>query len=223
MPLLSAWLLGLMTAISPCPLATNITETAYLSRNFENRRTVLLSGVLYSLGRAFSYVAIGAIVYAGVSKFEVARLFQQYGERLLIPLLILTGLMMLGVLPLGWLGAGRLTERWSERFKHQGLLGATLLGAIFALVFCPYSGALYFGMLMPLTLSQPAGLWLPFVFALGTGLPVLLFAYLVAFSFGQVGRYFRVVQRLEKGMRYVAGSVFVLTGLYYWLIFAQVL
>lgn len=220
-PWLAAFALGLLTAVSPCPLATNITATAYIAKGFTEKRQVLWSGVLYTVGRALSYTLIGLVVYFGASKFHVARFFQGNGEKFLAPILILIGLIMLGVIKLDFLGKINITEKLSDRFKNRGLTGALLLGILFALAFCPYSGALYFGMLLPMTVANADGLYLPLIFALGTGLPVLLFTYLIAFSMEKVGKYFNAIQRVEKVMRYVAGGVFLLTGVYYALIFLK--
>ncbi|MFT5164867.1 MAG: cytochrome c-type biogenesis protein [Saprospiraceae bacterium] len=219
-PILSAFILGLMTAISPCPLATNITATAYISKNISSRKKVLLSGILYSMGRAFSYTVIGLILYFGASKFHVARLFQQNGEKYLGILLIIIGLIMLNVIQLNFLEKSNFQERFSERFKGQGLWGSFLLGVVFALAFCPYSGALYFGVLIPMTISSASGLYLPIVFAIGTGLPVILFTYLLTFAAHKVSVVFNKITKIERVMRYVAGGVFVLAGIYYVSIFA---
>ena len=142
-PILSAFILGLMTAISPCPLATNITATAYISKNISSKRKVFLSGLLYSLGRGFSYTAIGLILFFGASKFHIARFFSQNGEKYLGPLLILIGLIMLNVIKFDFLGEWNFQERLSEKLKDKGLLGSFLIGVVFALAFCPYSGALF--------------------------------------------------------------------------------
>lgn len=220
-PWLAAFALGLLTAISPCPLATNITATAYIAKGFQDKRMVVWSGVLYTLGRAFSYVAIAVILYLGASKFHVARLLQGNGEKWLGPIMLLIGLIMLGVIPLNFKGSN-LLQKFSERVG-KGWAGAFLMGAIFALAFCPYSGVLYFGMLIPMTLAAPEAFSIPFIFALGTGLPVLLFTYLLAFSMEKVGAWFNAIQKVEKVLRYVAGAVFVLAGIYYILIFLHVL
>ena len=218
-PILSAFVLGLMTAISPCPLATNITATAYIAKNISSKRKVLWSGILYSLGRAFSYTIIGIVLFFGASKFHVARLFQQNGEKFLGPLLIIIGLIMLNVIKFNFIGKSNFQERFSERFEGQGLWGSFLLGVIFALAFCPYSGALYFGMLIPITITSASGLYLPVVFAIGTGLPVILFTYLLVYATHQVSPVFKKISRVERVMRYVAGAVFVLVGIYYLNIF----
>ncbi len=222
-PILSALVLGLMTSISPCPLATNITATAFISKNISNKRLVFLSGVIYSLGRAFSYTAIGLILFFGASKFHVGRFFQQNGEKFLGPLLIIIGLIMLNVIRLNFLGKSNFTENFTEKLKGKGLLGSFLIGVIFALAFCPYSGALYFGMLIPMTISSVDGLYLPIIFAFGTGLPVILFTYLLAFAAGKVGVFYNKIAKIEKVMRSITGIVFVITGVYYVLIFAKLI
>lgn len=218
-PILSALVLGLMTAISPCPLATNITATAYIAKNISSKRKVLLSGVVYALGRALSYTVIGLILYFGASKFEIQRFFSQNGEKYLGPLLIILGLIMLNVIPLNFLGKGSMEERFSEKFKDKGLLGTLFLGILFALAFCPYSGALYFGMLVPMSISSSSGLYLPIVFAIGSAAPVILFTYLLAFAVDKIGGVYQKMQILEKYMRYIAAVVFIVAGLYYISIF----
>lgn len=222
-PILSALALGLMTSISPCPLATNITAIAYISKNISNKKMVFLSGMVYSLGRAFSYTVVGLILYFGASKFHISKFFNQNGEKFLGPLLILLGLIMLNIIRINFFGKSSFTEKLSEKFKNKGLLGSFFIGVIFALAFCPYSGALYFGMLIPMTISSADGLYLPVIFAFGTGLPVILFTYLLAFTAGSVGNFFNKITKIEVVMRKVAGVVFILAGSYYVLIFTGVL
>lgn len=221
--IVSSFFLGILTAISPCPLATNITATAYISKNITNKRKVFLSGLTYTLGRAISYTAIGLILYFGASKFNVAKLLSRNGEKILGPLLIIIGLIMLNVIKLNFLGKSNFQEKLTNKFKDKGLLGSFLIGVIFALAFCPYSGALYFGMLIPMTISSADGLYLPIVFAFGTGLPVILFTYLLAFTAGKVGVFYNKITKIEKVMRFAAVVVFILTGLYYIGIFVGVI
>lgn len=222
-PLLAAFALGLLTAVSPCPLATNITATAYIARTLKSRSTVLLSGLLYTLGRMLSYTVLGISIYFGASKFQAAKLFQGNGEKFIGPLMILIGLIMLDVIKLSFLSKGSLTDKLSDRFKDKGLLGSFLLGIVFALAFCPYSGALFFAMLIPMTLSASAGLALPPLFSLGTGLPVIFFAFVIAFSIEKLGAYFKAIQKVEKVMRIITGLTFLLTGLYFFAIYLKIL
>ena len=223
-PLVSALLLGILTAISPCPLATNITSIAFISKNnSEGRKKVLLSGLLYTLGLAFTYTGIALIITFGASKFQVAKFFQGNGEKFVGPIMLLVGLIMLNVIKLNFLGKGNFTEKWSDKFKEKGLLGAFLLGALFAMAFCPYSGALYFGALIPMSIKSGAGILYPLFYALGAGTLVMFFTGIIAFSISQLGKYFKAIQKTEKVMRVIAGLLFVLTGSYYILIYLKVI
>lgn len=219
LPILTAFILGLMTAISPCPLATNITAIAYISKDINNKKLVFLNGIIYTLGRAFSYTAIGMLLFFGASKFQIAKFFSSYGEMFLGPLLVIIGLILLNVIKLNFLGKFNIQERLTQNLQKKGLLGTFLIGVVFALAFCPYSGALYFGMLIPLTITSANGLYLPFIFALGTGLPVVIFAYLLAFTVGSIGKFHTGIQKAEKTMRYLSGGVFIIVGFYYISIF----
>ncbi|RAR47157.1 aromatic aminobenezylarsenical efflux permease ArsG family transporter [Flavobacterium lacus] len=220
-PLLAALALGLLTAIAPCPLATNITATAFIAKTIKSKRKVILSGLLYTIGRMFSYTLVATIIYFGASKFHIAKLFQGNGEKYIGFVLVVLGLIMLDVIQFNFIKGGNLTDKLSDKFKNKGLLGSFLLGALFALAFCPYSGALFFGMLVPMTIQS--GLTLPLAFSLGTGLPVILFAFVIAFSIQKLGLYFNAITKFEKWMRKVAGIIFILTGLYYITIYFKLL
>lgn len=216
-PLVSAFLLGLMTAISPCPLATNITAIAYISKNIENKRRVFINGLFYTLGRAISYVSIGLVLFFGASKFHIASFFQSNGEKFLGPLLIIIGIFMLDVIKFNFPGLGKITDRFNKMEKNW--LSSLLMGMLFALAFCPYSGVLYFGMLIPMTISSTSGLFLPLIFAIATGLPVIIFAYLIAFTFSEVGNFFNKLKTFEKWFRKIVAFVFIAVGIYYMYIF----
>jgi cytochrome c-type biogenesis protein len=214
-PILAAFALGLLTAIAPCPLATNITATAFIAKTINKKKKVVLSGLLYTLGRMFSYTSIGALIYFGASKFQVAKIFQGNGEKYIGYVLIIIGLIMLDVIKLNFIKGFNFTEKLSETFKTKGLLGSFLLGALFAMAFCPYSGALFFVMLIPMTLASSEGLLLPVFFSIGTGLPVIFFAFVIAFSMEKLGNYFKIITKIEKIMRVTAALTFIITGLYY--------
>ncbi|WP_297091258.1 aromatic aminobenezylarsenical efflux permease ArsG family transporter [uncultured Draconibacterium sp.] len=213
-PILSAFLLGLMTAISPCPLATNITAIGFISKDIESKRKVFTSGLVYTLGRGISYTAIGILFFLGASQFNLEGFFQTWGEKILGPLLIVIGLFMLGVLKLTIPGIGSLTEKMENK-QNKGFWGVLLLGIVFALAFCPYSGVLYFGMLIPMTISSASGLYLPMVFALATGIPVIIFAWLIAFSVGSIGGFYNKMKNFEIWFRRVVAVLFIGVGIYY--------
>lgn len=221
MPLLAAFALGLLTAIAPCPLATNITATAYIAKSIESQRKTLLSGVLYTFGRVLTYTLIGGIIYFGASKFEVSKLLQGNGEKFIGFIMVFIGLIMLNVIKLNFGSGSSFKENLTEKFKDKGLSGSFILGAVFALAFCPYSGALFFVMLIPMMLTASAGLGLPIVFAIGTGIPVILFSFVIAFSIQKIGIYFKAISKFENVMRIVAGIIFIVTGLYYINIYFQ--
>ncbi len=218
LPFLSAFMLGLMTAVSPCPLATNITAIGFISKDIDNRRRVFLNGLVYTLGRAVSYTGIGLLFFFGASRFRISGLLQQWGEKLLGPLLIVIGIFMLGIIRLNLPGLGRLGSRMEEK-SRSGFLGVLLLGIVFALAFCPYSGVLYFGMLIPMTVSSASGLYLPLVFALATGIPVIVFAWLIAFSVGQVGTFYQRIRAFEQWFRRLVAVLFIIVGIYYTIIY----
>ncbi|MCE5332671.1 MAG: aromatic aminobenezylarsenical efflux permease ArsG family transporter [Bacteroidales bacterium] len=214
----TAFVLGLMTAISPCPLATNISAIGFISRDIENQKRVFYNGLVYTLGRAISYTGLAVILYSGASKMQVSMLFQGWGEKILGPLLILTGLLMLDVIKLNFPGLSGLTDKIGERSKGS-YWSTLLLGMVFALAFCPYSGVLYFAMLIPLTISSASGLYLPVIFAIATGLPVILFAWLLAFAVGNVGKMYNRIKVFELWFRRVVSVVFIGVGVYYIVIF----
>ena len=204
-PILTAFILGLMTAISPCPLATNITAIGFISKDIVSQRKVFINGLVYTLGRAISYTGIGLLFFFGASQFEFAGFFQEWGEKLLGPLLIIIGLFMLGVLKIKIPGIGGSLTEVMEKKSNSGFWGVLLLGVVFALAFCPYSGVLYFGMLMPMTISSASGLYLPIFFAIATGIPVIIFAWLIAFSVGSIGNVYNKLKTI----------LFVAVGVYY--------
>lgn len=210
----TALILGLMTAISPCPLATNISAIGYISRDIENRKRVFVNGLIYTLGRAVSYTGLALLIYSGASRMNISRLFQGWGEKLLAPLLIIIGLMMLDVIPVRFPGLSGITGRIGEKGKGS-YLGTLLLGMVFALAFCPYSGVLYFAILIPLTVAGADGLYLPAVFAFATGLPVIIFSWLLAYSVGQVGRLYKHLKIFEVWFRRFVAVLFIGVGIYY--------
>lgn len=211
---LSALILGLMTAISPCPLATNISAIGFIGRNLEDKRRVFINGLVYTLGRAFSYTTLALIIFLGASKFNVSRLFQGYGEKLLGPILIIIGLFMLNLIRIPLPSVSGLADKLEHR-NAGSYLTSFFLGSVFALAFCPYSGVLYFMMLIPMTVSSVSGLYLPVVFAIATGLPVILFAWLLAYAVSNVGKLYNNLKVFEYWFRRIVAVIFIASGLYF--------
>ncbi len=212
--ILTAFILGLMSSLGPCTLATNITAIGFISRDIENKRRVFMSGLIYTLGRAFSYTALGVILYLGASQLKVSMIFQGWGEKLIGPLLIVIGLFMLDVIKLKLPGFSGLTDRVGERSRRSHW-STFLLGVVFALAFCPYSGVLYFVMLIPITIASTSGLFLPVVFATGTGLPVIVFAWLLAYAVGNVASLYNKIRVFDTWFRRIMAVLFIVVGIYY--------
>ena len=214
-PLLTAFLLGILTSISPCPLVTNITAIAYISKEVKTIKNTLLNGLFYTIGRGVSYTLLAILIYFGLSSFQVSRIFQGWGDKVLGPILIIIGFIMFGVIKINFGSHDDKIEKLKQWLSGKGYFGSLLLGTLFALAFCPYSGVLFFGALIPLTLKSVESLLLPPIFALGTGLPVIIFSFLIAFSMQKVSKAFQVVQKIEKVMRYSVAVIFVGVGIYY--------
>ena len=214
-PALSALLLGLITAISPCPMATNIAAIAYVSRRATQRRYSIMTGTLYTLGRMFSYSVIGVLIIVGGLEIPgLASFLQDFGEQVLGPLLIVIGVIMLSInrMPFS-LGGGKLSSI-GEKVANWGMIGGFLLGALFALAFCPYSAVLFFGLLIPLALKSAGGVTLPAVYAIGTGLPVLVFGTLISLGVARVSTWLNAVTRAEKVIRVAVSIIFIGVGIY---------
>ncbi len=221
-PVLTAFLLGLLTALSPCPLATNIAAIGFIGKDMEDRKRVFRNGLLYTLGRILSYTLLGVVLILvlreGSSMFGIQKAIGTWGEWLLGPLLLVIGLFMLwgdrlNLPQFGFKGN-------AEGLARKGGWGALLIGILFALAFCPTSGMFYFGMLIPLSATTPAGYLLPVVFAVATALPVLAVAWILAFSVQQMGRFYGRMRTVQRWMNLLVGVLFVVIGIYYsWMMY----
>ncbi len=217
----SAWLtvgsalwLGILTSISPCPLATNIAAVSYVGRQVGSARSAILAGALYTAGRTLAYLVLGAAaVWSLMSVVAVSSFLQGEFHRALGPLLIVVGLLLLGLIKVGLPGFG-VSSGLQQRIDRSGVWGAGLLGVVFALSFCPVSAALFFGSLVPLAAERSSPLLLPAVYGVGTALPVTGFAVLLAAGTGRLGKALDRVQAFEIWARRVTGIVFIVVGIY---------
>ena len=215
----SALWFGILTSVSPCPLATNITAISFVGRRTGSPIGVLLSGLLYTLGRALVYTAIGILLVSSLlSAPTVSLTLQTWMNKLLGPILILVGMVMLGLLRISFRGRG-MSQRLQQRVERWGLLGALGLGALFALSFCPVSATLFFGSLLPLAVTHGSGILLPFVYGIGTAIPVVIFAIVLAFGARWLSKLFERVTQVERWMRTVTGLVFIGVGIYMSLVY----
>lgn len=216
-PALTAFLLGLLTAISPCPLATNIAAIGFIGKDIENRRRIFRNGLLYTLGRVVAYTVLGIVLILilkeGASLFGIQQFIGRYGELVLAPALLLIGVFMLlgnklRLPSFGFNGSG-------EGLARKGGWGALLLGMLFALAFCPTSGVFYFGILIPMSATAAAGYLLPALFAVATALPVLTVAWILAFSVQHISSFYGKILTVQKWLNRIVGGLFVIIGIYY--------
>ena len=221
-PVLTAFLLGLLTALSPCPLATTIAAIGFIGKEMEDRKRVFRNGLLYTLGRILAYTLLGfvliLILNEGSSMFGIQKTIGTWGERVLGPALLVIGLFMLfgdrmNLPQFGFKGN-------AEGLARKGGWEALLIGILFALAFCPTSGVLYFGMLIPLSATTTAGYLLPAVFAIATALPVLVVAWILAFSVQQMGCFYGRMRTVQRWMNLFVGVLFIGIGIYYgWMMY----
>lgn len=212
---ITAFWLGILTSISPCPLATNIAAVSFLSKKISHPGKVLLSGIVYSFGRMMAYAVLGFLIINSLLSIPViANFLQKYMNKALGLILILTGLFLLDVLKIKVPGLS-ISEKHRGRLAESGIFGSLLLGFIFALSFCPVSAGLFFGSLIPLALNSSFGVSLIFIYGIGTGLPVLVFAFAIALGITSLSRWFNWLAKSEIYVRRVTGIIFIIVGFYY--------
>ena len=210
----TAFWLGILTSISPCPLSTNIAAVSYVGRRVGSGRAVLLSGVLYTSGRSLAYLVLGAAsVWSLMSMVSVSTFLQGTFSRLLGPILIVLGLVLLGIFEFRVPSVG-VSDGLQARVDRAGVWGAGILGLVFAVAFCPVSAGLFFGGLVPLAVERSSPLLLPVVYGIGTALPVIIFAALLAASARRLGEALDRVQIFERWARRVTALVFIGVGVY---------
>ncbi|UCG50745.1 MAG: sulfite exporter TauE/SafE family protein [Candidatus Latescibacterota bacterium] len=216
---LSALWLGILTSVSPCPLATNIAAISFIGRRVESPREVLLCGTLYTVGRTITYVILGALLaYSLLSTPYVSHVLQKYMNKILGPILILVGMFLLDLIRVSWSGA-EIGSHLEHRARKMGLWGAGLLGIGFALSFCPVSAALFFGSLLPLAVQSNSPVFLPLLYGVGTALPVVVFAIVISVSAHSLGKAFASVTLVERWARRITGIVFIGVGIYFTVVY----
>lgn len=217
--ILTAFWFGVLTSISPCPLATNIAAISFVARKVGRMRSVLLSGLLYAAGRTAAYLALGALIMGGLlASGEIALFLQRYLNQALGPALVLVGMLLLGMI--GTAASVSLVGGTVQARAAKGGVGwAALLGMLFALSFCPVSAGLFFGVLIPLSVSNGSVFVLPLVYGIGTAAPVIVFALLIAFASQRLGAAFDRLTQIERWVRRITGAVFIVAGVYYSLLY----
>ena len=224
-PVVTAFLLGLLTAVSPCPLATNITAMGFISKDISDARRVFRNGIFYTAGRMVAYTVLGAVLIAilrsGADTFAVQQAVSEWGEVLLAPALILIGVFMLVAHRLNLPKFGVTASPRAERLRGAG--GCLMLGVLLAMTFCPTSGLLYFGMLIPMSAVESGGYMLPAVYAIATGLPVAAVAWVLAFSVAGMGRFYNAMIAFQRWFNRIVAVAFILVGTYYLLQYLELI
>jgi len=214
-PLFTAFILGIIMATSPCPLALNITATAWLGKDISDKKRVLLNGVFYMSGGIAGYTTLASLIYFGASKLRVARWLQYMDGVWLGVALVVFGILMFDFIQINIPFLTKLTSCISSRNLKRNCWNAFLMGAVFALAFCPNTAVLFFGGLIPLTIASASGLLLPLVFAVAACLPVIVIAWLLAYSVANIGRFYNQIQSFEKWFKRMVAAVFIGVGVYF--------
>jgi len=211
---LTALLLGVVVSVSPCALATNITAIGFISKDLENRNRVFFNGIFYTIGRAITYSSIALIIYFGADQLKLSGFFQRISEKIIGPFLIILGVLLLDFVKIKFPGFSGLAAKMEKKSSWR-FTDAVLLGIVFALAFCPVSGVLYFGLLIPMTVVSAKGLYLPLVFAIGTAIPVIIFAWIFAYTVSGIGIVYIKIKSIEKWFRRIIAFLFIGIGIYY--------
>ena len=215
-PLVAAFFIGLVMTFSPCPLATNITAIAFISKKIGDSRHTLLVGTLYALGRMAAYIGLTAlIVYAGLNIQSISLFLQEYGEKLIGPFLIIMGILMLELVDIPTIGGQGWLQKIELYLGEKGYLGGFLLGVIFALALCPFAAVLFFGMLIPIALKTGDAIFVPAVFGIATALPVIIISLVLVSGVNRVSGMMTAVQKNEKWIKWAVAAVFIIVGVYY--------
>ncbi|MFC1514886.1 aromatic aminobenezylarsenical efflux permease ArsG family transporter [Candidatus Omnitrophota bacterium] len=215
LPFVSALWLGILTSISPCPLATNIAAVSFLSKKVNHPKLVVRSSIAYTVGRMLTYALLGVVIITSLASVPVtANFLQKYMNRILGPALLIAGLFLLDLIKMNIPGFS-ISQDKQTALAGSGVKGSFVLGVVFALSFCPFAAALFFGSLIPLALQSPYGIALPFFYGIGTGIPVVVFAVGIAMGVTSFSKWFRKAATLEVYARKITAILFIFIGAYF--------
>ena len=215
LPFISALWLGILTSISPCPLATNIAAVSFLSKKINHPKIMLQSSIAYIIGRMFAYALLGVIIITSLVSIPVtANFLQKYMNKILGPILLIAGLFLLDIVKVNIPNFSVFQDKQIVS-TEVGVKSSFILGAIFALSFCPIAAALFFGSLIPLALKTSYGVVLPFFYGIGTGIPVFVFVLGIAMGVTSFSKWFQKATVLEQYTRKITGIIFIFVGIYF--------
>lgn len=215
-PVLTAFLLGLLVALHPCPMAVNIAAMGYIAKDMDGSARVFRNGLLYTIGRTVVYSVLGAVLIAvirrGIDILHVGESFSRWGEPVLVVILISVGVWML-LNPIFHKHEHVPSVSGIAKTLH-GPYGSFALGIILALAFCPESAIVYFGMLIPMSAKSSVGYSLPLVFAIATALPTIVLAWVFAYGINGVQALRTRIDAIQKWMNPAVGIIFIAAGIF---------
>lgn len=213
--IVTALWLGILTSISPCPLATNIAAISYISKNVESKKKIFSNGLLYTLGRMLAYFLIALIIVSSLTSVpEIARFLKKYINNAIGPILIIMGFLLLDIIKINLTSGGKFNEFLQRMSSKQGTFITLLLGFLFALSFCPLSAGIFFGSMIPLSIKYNSGIVLPLIYGFGTALPVIVFAFVIAFSSSSIAKVYNSINKFQYWAQRITGVIFILAGSY---------
>lgn len=222
LPLVHAFLFGLLGATAPCQLTTNLSAIAFVSRAAGACRP-WQEAVAYTVGKVLVYSLVGGgIIGLGLQIQGAAIPVVVVARKLLGPFMILIGATFVGWLQLPVSFGQRLAVAVQHRLATTGPWGAFVMGVVFSFAFCPTLFLLFFGLTIPLGLESRAGIMMPGAFAIGPAVPLLGYAALLRARDELLGAYVQRFSRHHRTVRKIAGAIFLLAGLHdtltYWLL-----
>lgn len=209
-PILTAFIFGLLVALSPCTIAANITAITYITEG-SKRKSIISRGLVYVLGRTIAYILLGVLLYFFVDGIAFGQWLQLNFGKILGPLFIVLGLLLLDVIHLHFL-ADKCVNRFNMSSIKKKSWSPLLAGVLMAYAFCPYSGALYFGAMVPLMFTTSLSVYIPMAFALGSALPLIPIILVISGGLEKLSELKEKHSNVEKWIRRAIALLFIIAG-----------
>ncbi|MCU0096891.1 sulfite exporter TauE/SafE family protein [Bacillus cereus] len=212
-PLLFAFLLGIVGTLAPCQLTGNISAITLYSNQSLQKGYAWKHILLFILGKIIAFTTLGLLVwFLGKEIQQILTLYFPWLRKMMGPLLVLMGLMLAGIIK----GINFFAFKF---IRKQNEIGSFLLGFFFSLAFCPTMFVLFFGTLIPLSFSSNYGYLFPTFFSIGTALPIVILMFIISYL-GLNGALLKKSRKVGKNIQLIAGVLLILVGLYdislYW-------
>jgi len=217
-------LLGLLFSFDACPMLANIAAISYISRDLTNKKRLIIKCLYFVFGKIMMLIVLSSalifFIKSGSKILNFGQFFLNYWETILTSSLIFFGLLLLFAHKISWLRVMFSAEKFdlkSRRKKNakKDNFGVFILGAVLSLAFCPTNAVLFFGILIPLSVSVSYGFFtLPVVFSLTTALPVILIALIMIFSIKNIDKFYKIADKYSKIAIKVTGILLILAGIF---------